>query len=395
MNPASNAPARAPLAGVRILDLTRLLPGPLATQHLADYGAEVIKVEDTGVGDYARSMGAMGGETSWFYQLVNRNKRSLRLDLKQAQGVAVFLRLARDADVIIESFRPGVVDKLGVGYEAVRAINPRIVYCAITGYGQSGPYAMRAGHDLNYIGYAGVLEQIGVAGGPPALPNLQIGDMLGGAMSALVPLLAALLAARTTGQGDYVDVSMTDGVLAHAIFPLVALRGAGQARPRGADVLSGGLPCYAVYATADGRHLAVAALEPKFWNLLCDALQRPDLKPLQYAVGEQGDFARAELAHIFAGHGQRHWSGIFDGIDCCVTPVLTLDEALDNEQTRAREMVLEVDGVTQFAPPWKLRGVADAAATPAPHAGEHSAGVLRAAGYAEAEIEALRQARVI
>lgn len=384
-----------PLCGVRVLDLTRLLPGPLATLHLADLGADVIKVEDTGAGDYARDAYPRHGDMSYYFKIINRNKRSLRLDLKQAQGVAVFLRLARDADVIIESFRPGVVDKLGIGYEAVRAINPRIVYCAITGYGQSGPYAMRAGHDLNYIGYAGVLEQIGVAGGPPALPNLQIGDMLGGAMSALVPLLAALLAARTTGQGDYVDVSMTDGVLAHAIFPLVALRGAGQARPRGADVLSGGLPCYAVYATADGRHLAVAALEPKFWNLLCDALQRPDLKPLQYAVGEQGDFARAELAHIFAGHGQRHWSGIFDGIDCCVTPVLTLDEALDNEQTRAREMVLEVDGVTQFAPPWKLRGVADAAATPAPHAGEHSAGVLRAAGYAEAEIEALRQARVI
>jgi crotonobetainyl-CoA:carnitine CoA-transferase CaiB-like acyl-CoA transferase len=384
-----------PLCGVRVLDLTRLLPGPLATLHLADLGADVVKIEDTGAGDYAREAYPRHGDMSYYFKIINRNKRSLRLDLKQAQGVAVFLRLARDADAIIESFRPGVVDKLGIGYDAVRAINPRIVYCAITGYGQSGPYAMRAGHDLNYIGYAGVLDQIGVAGGPPALPNLQIGDMLGGAMSALVPLLAALVSARATGQGDYVDVAMTDGVLAHAIFPLVALHGGGRARPRGADVLSGGLPCYGVYATADGRHLAVAALEPKFWNLLCDTLQRPDLKPLLYADGEQGALAKAELARIFAGHSLRHWTDIFDGIDCCVTPVLTLEETLANDQIRAREMVVEVDGVPQFAPPWKLRGVADGDATPAPHAGEHSAEVLRAAGYAEAQIEALREARVI
>ena len=384
-----------PLCGVRVLDLTRLLPGPLATLHLADLGADVVKVEDTGAGDYARDAYPRHGDMSFYFKIINRNKRSLRLDLKQAEGVAVFLRLARDADVIIESFRPGVVDKLGIGYEAVRAINPRIVYCAITGYGQSGPYAMRAGHDLNYIGYAGVLDQIGVTGGAPALPNLQIGDMLGGAMSALVPLLAALLAARATGQGDYIDVAMTDGVLAHAIFPLVALRGGGRARQRGDDVLSGGLACYAVYATADGRHLAVAALEPKFWHLLCDTLQRPDLKPLQYADGEQGASTKAALARIFAGHSLRYWTDIFDGIDCCVTPVLTLEETLASEQIRAREMQMEVDGVPQFAPPWKLRHCAEAAATPAPHAGEHSAEVLRAAGYAEAQIEALRQARVI
>jgi len=160
-----------PLSGLRILDLTRLLPGPMATLHLADLGADVIKIEDTGAGDYARTMGHMRGDSSIFFQLLNRNKRSLRLDLKQAQGVEIFLRLARDADIIVEGFRPGVVDKLGIGYATVAALNPRIVYCAISGYGQDGPYRERAGHDINYIGYAGVLDQIGVEGGAPSLPR--------------------------------------------------------------------------------------------------------------------------------------------------------------------------------------------------------------------------------
>lgn len=384
-----------PLSGLRVLDLTRLLPGPVATLHLADLGADVIKVEDTGAGDYARAAYPRHGDMSYYFKVINRNKRSLRLDLKQRAGVEVFLRLARDADVVVESFRPGVVDKLGVGYQAVRSINPRIVYCAITGYGQSGPYAARAGHDMNYLGYAGVLDQIGVAGGPPGVPNFQIGDILGGAMNALVALLAAVVAARATGQGRYVDAAMTDGVLAHAIFPLVALLGEGRVRPRGDDLLSGAAPCYAVYPTADGRYMAVAPLEQKFWDLMCDALERPDLKPLQFAAGAQAAYAKAELARIFASHPQRHWIDKFDVIDCCVTPVLTLDESLANEQIRAREMVVEVDGVPQFAPPFKLSDFAFGTATPAPHAGEHSAEVLRQAGYSDGEIETLRQARVI
>ncbi|MBS0551656.1 MAG: CoA transferase, partial [Proteobacteria bacterium] len=231
-----------PLQGLRILDLTRLLPGPLATQHLADYGAEVIKVEDTGVGDYARTMGAMGGDTSYFYQVVNRNKKSLRLDLKHPEGKALFLRLVRDADALVEGFRPGVMDKLGLGYAAVAAENPRIVYCSITGYGQTGPYALRAGHDINYIGYAGVLDQIGSAGAAPALSNLQIGDLLGGTMAAVMGMLVALIDARASGRGRHVDVSMTDAAMAHAIFPLAEVLAHGGVRARGEDLLTGGVP---------------------------------------------------------------------------------------------------------------------------------------------------------
>jgi alpha-methylacyl-CoA racemase len=384
-----------PLAGLRVLDLTRLLPGPVATLHLADLGADVVKIEDTGAGDYARTLGAPPGETSAFFRLINRNKRGLRLDLKRREGVEVFLRLARDADVIVEGFRPGVMDKLGLGYAAIAAINPRIVYCAISGYGQTGPYALRAGHDINYIGYAGVLDQIGAAGGAPVVPNFQIGDLLGGALTPLLGILAAVVDARGSGRGRYVDVAMTDAVLAHAIFPLAGLLARYKAPPRGADLLSGGVPCYGVYATADGRHMAVGALEEKFWHLLCDTLGCPGLKPHGLSFGASGAQAREELARIFAGRTQAEWVDVFDRIDCCVTPVLTIAESLDNEQLQARGMVVEAEGMPQFAPPFRISEYAFAVERPAPAPGEHSDEILRAAGYADADIGNLRAQGII
>lgn len=384
-----------PLAGIRILDLTRLLPGPLATQHLADYGAEVIKVEDTGAGDYARGMGAMAGDTSYFYQVVNRNKKSLRLDLKTEAGRAVFLRLVETADALVEGFRPGVMDKLGLGYAALAAVNPRLVYCSISGYGQTGPYAQRAGHDINYIGYAGVLDQIGSAGGAPAVPNLQIGDLLGGTMAAVMGMLVALIDARGSGRGRQVDVAMTDAALAHAIFPLVEVLAHGKVRPRGEDLLTGGVPCYGVYETADGGHMAVGALEEKFWHLLCDILGRPDLKPAHLATGEAGAKAHAELAAIFRSRNRAEWAALFDAEDCCVTPVLRLEESLDDRQLQARGMVVEVDGVRQFAPPVRLSDFVFAGATPAPAAGADSEAILAELGLAAEEITRLRRDGVI
>lgn len=385
-----------PLAGVKVLDLTRLLPGPVATLHLADLGANVVKIEDPAAGDYARDMGpGAGADSSIFFRLVNRNKRGLRLDLKQPEGREVFLRLARDADIIVEGFRPGVVDKLGIGYQAVAALNPRIVYCAITGYGQTGPYRDRAGHDINYIGFAGVLDQIGSAGGPPVLPNFQIGDLLGGALVPLVGMLAALADARAHGRGRYVDVAMTDAVFAHAIFPLVGLLGQGRPVPRGADLLSGGVPCYGVYATSDGRYMAVGALERKFWEKLCAVLERPDLVPLHLATGDAGRRGREELARIFAGQPQSYWSEKFRAADCCVTPVLDLAQAMDNEQLRARSMVVEGDGLPQFAPPYRLSEYQFAVEQPAPAPGEHSEQILAEAGYSPEDIARLRDQGVI
>ena len=384
-----------PLSGLRVLDLTRLLPGPVATQHLADLGADVVKIEDTGEGDYARTMGAKPGETSAFFKLVNRNKRALRLDLKQPEGVAVFQRLTLSADVVIEGFRPGVMDKLGIGYERLAEINPRLVFCSISGYGQSGPYALRAGHDINYIGYAGVLDQIGEAGRAPALPNFQIGDLLGGALAPLVGLLAAVIDARASGRGRHVDVAMTDAVFAHAVFPLAGLLARLAPPPRGADLLSGGVPCYGVYATADGRYMAVGALEKKFWELLCDTLGRPDLKPFQLAFGAKGEKARAALSAVFAGQPQSHWIATFDAVDCCVTPVLTIAEALDNEQLQARGMVIEADGIPQFAPPWKLSDYEFSSERNAPAPGQHSDEVLREAGFDTDAIDRLRRQGII
>ena len=386
-----NASARLPLTGVRVLDLTRLLPGPLATQHLADYGADVVKIEDTGAGDYARTLGAMGGDTSYLYQVVNRNKRSLRLDLKHPDGKAAFEKLVETADILVEGFRPGVMDKLGLGYEALARINPRLVFCSISGYGQTGPYALRAGHDINYIGYAGVLDQIGTAGGAPAISNLQLGDLLGGTMTALFGVLVALVDARASGKGRLVDVSMTDGVMAHAIFPLTEVLANGRVKPRGEDLLTGEVPCYGVYRTADGRYMAVGALEEKFWHQVCDTLGRPDLKPAHLASGAAGAVARAEVAAIFGARTQAEWAAVFDAVDCCVTPVLTMEESLENPQLRARGMVTEVGGVRQFGRPVRLSAMPSVPARPAPAvAGADSDAVLMEAGFSPADIERLR-----
>ncbi len=376
-----------PLAGIRILDLTRLLPGPVTTQHLADLGAEVIKIEDPQVGDYARTLGTGQGEDSAYFRMINRNKQGLRLDLKKPAGVEVFMRLAREADVIIESFRPGVMDKLGVGYAAIAAVNPKIAYCSISGYGQDGPYKDLAGHDINYLGYAGVLDQIGSAGGNPAIPNFQIADLLGGALTAAMGILAAVIEAQRTGQGRYIDVSMTDSVLAHTYFAMLRLNDAGQSAPRGTDLLSGGLPCYATYRCADGKHMAVGALEGKFWKTTCEVLDHPDWLKRQWDASLRG-----ELAELFATRPRDEWASLFAAVDCCITPILSPEEALANEQILARKMVVQEDGLTQFAPPLKMSGFEFSIRQAAPRSGEHNAAILAAAGYSTDEIQRLESA---
>jgi alpha-methylacyl-CoA racemase len=373
-----------PLAGIRILDLTRLLPGPVATLHLADLGADVIKIEDPQVGDYARTLGTGEGADSAYFRMINRNKLGLLLDFKKPEGVEVFKRLASEADVIVESFRPGVMDKLGVGYATIAAFNPKIAYCSISGYGQDGPYKDLAGHDINYLGYAGVLDQIGSEGGNPAIPNFQIADLLGGALTAAMGILAAVLEAQRTGRGRYIDVSMTDSVLAHTYFAMLHLNDAGKSAPRGSDLLSGGLPCYATYRCADGRYMAVGALEGKFWKTCCEVLAHPEWVKRQWDAG-----LRAELATVFFTRSRDDWTSRFAAVDCCVTPILTPEEALANEQIAARGMVLKTDGLTQFAPPLKMSEFEFSVRQPAPKAGQHNIAILAAAGYSPAEIEQL------
>lgn len=336
-------PIDKPLHGIRVLDLTRLLPGPVATMHLADMGAQVVKIEDPGAGDYARTMGPVRKEVSQFFVAVNRGKEGLRLDLKNAAHREEFLAMVETADVVVESFRPGVMDKLGVGWQVLKQRNPRLVMCAISGYGQDGPFAQLAGHDINYIGMAGMLEQNVGPDGIPALPNLQVGDLLGGAQPAVQGILAALIGARTTGRGRFVDVSMTDAVFAHNIMPLVAVNNFGRPAAPGRDLLTGGVPCYNVYRTSDGRFMAVGALELKFWEACCDVLGRPDLKARHWSRGQQVGGAdatavKAELDAIFAQKTHAEWTELFAAADCCVTPILRTDEALVHPLFRERMM---------------------------------------------------------
>lgn len=345
-------PIDLPLTGIRILDLTRLLPGPVATMHLADMGAEVIKIEDRGAGDYARTIGHVKHAVSQFFIAVNRGKRCILLDLKDASEREEFLRMVDNADVVIESFRPGVMDKLGVGWQILRQRNPKLVMCAVTGYGQSGPFAQLAGHDINYIATAGMLEQNVGPDGVPALSNLQVGDLLGGAQAAVQGILAALLSVKMGGCGRFVDVSMTDTVLAHNIMPLVAVNNFGRSAAPGRDLLTGGVPCYNVYRTSDDRFMAVGALELKFWEACCDVLARPDLMARHWSLeqeigGTEAMAIKAELDAIFAQHTLADWSARFAAVDCCVTPILRMDEALAHPLFLARGMVRQAQHPTE------------------------------------------------
>ena len=309
----------------------------------------------------------------------------------------MLLRLARRADALIEGFRPGVLDRLELGWETLHAENPRLVVCSLSGYGQTGPLAQRAGHDLNYIAMTGVLDQNRV-NGEPAIPNLQMGDLLGGTLSALGMLLAALLSAQRTGQGRYLDVAMTDGLLAHHFFPLAELD-AGGVPCAERSLLTGGVACYRVYRTADGRHLAVGALEHKFWKAFCLAAGLPELVERHWAYGEApGSEAATATIDRVADRMRRktlaEWEAVFDVVDCCTTPVLTPAEALEHPHHRARSLVVRNGEVTEIAPLGQLSG-RGWTPQPAPEQGEQTRAVLAEFGYAPADIETLVGSNVV
>ncbi len=386
-----------PLAGLRVLDLTRLLPGPFATWVLADLGADVVKVEDPCGGDWLRSLPPLRGEQSDAYHALNRAKRSIAIDVRNPAGAAAFLRLAARADAVVESFRPGVLDRLGIGYEALRAANPRAVLCSISGYGQDGPYAARAGHDLDYCAFAGVLA----ANGPPERPvqlGVQLADVAGGAWPAVAGILAGVLRARATGEGAHVDVSMTEGALAMMALNLGIAEGRATPVVRGGELLNGGAACYGVYRTRDGRFVAFGALEAKFFATFCEAVGRPDLAARQYEEGGAGP--RAELEAIFASRTRDEWEAFAAAHDACVAPVLEGDEPREDPQLRARRAFVEVPApregrsIRAVASPVRLRGE-PAAPRSAPALGEHGDEVLREAGFSAEEIAALRSNGVL
>jgi alpha-methylacyl-CoA racemase len=377
------------LDGIRVLDLSRLLPGPFLTMVLADLGADVVKVEDPRVGDYLRQIPPAVDGISGRFLVLNRGKRSLALDLKAESGRAAFLRLVEKADVVVESFRPGVMDRLGVGWKELSAKNPRLVLCSISGYGQTGPYAPRAGHDLNYIGLAGVLAMTGGAGAP-AMPGVQIADLAGGALWGLSGVLAALLGRERSGHGTHVDIAMCEGSLALLAAELGSVAAGGETPTRGSATLNGGLACYGVYRTSDGRYISVGALEPKFWLAFNKAIGRKSDMSELIASPKIQDRVREEVQAVIASKTRDEWAAVFAAHDCCAEPVLEMDEILHHPLHEAREVFSRAPGpggseVMQVRSPL----AAARADRPAPRLGEHSAAVLADYGFSPDEIAGL------
>lgn len=389
--PAGSA-VSGPLAleGLRVLDFSRLLPGPYASLVLADLGAEVVKIEAREGGDYLRFMPPLTGSVSYAFAALNSGKRSLALDLKHPDGARIAFELAAKADVLIESFRPGVMARLGLGYDALAAVNPGLVYCAISGFGQDGPLTDAAGHDLNYAALGGALGLAGPAAGAPAVPPIQMADF-GGALWGLVGILAALEGRHRTARGCLVDVSMTDSVLGYLSAALAPLLGGGAGPPaRGGDTLTGGQPCYGVYETADGGFMALAALEPKFWGAFCAAAERPDLMRRQY--GDPG--LRAELEALFRTRSRAAWEAAFAGTDACCTPVLAPAELAASALHVARgNVITDAAGLPRVRTPVRPRDAPPPAR--APGLGADTRAILSELGLDDAAIDALVAGRVV
>jgi alpha-methylacyl-CoA racemase len=393
-----------PLHGVRVLDLSRLLPGGFCSLLLADFGADVLKVEDTGMGDYIRWSppyyeGAHESARSALFLSLNRNKRSIRLDLKHERGREVLLRLVRDYDVVLESFRPGVLDRLGVGYERMREENAGIVYCAISGYGQDSPKRDASGHDMNYLGIVGLLGLTGERGGPPVQSGGQIADIGGGALMAAFGILAALRerdggpGSPGSGEGQFVDVSMADGSLAWLALVAATYFADGVVPSRGDLPLAGALICYRPYECADGW-VTLGALEPKFWQAFCRGVGREDLIERQFE--RPGSDAHVQVVEIFKARTRSQWEAFAGAHDCCLEPVLELDEALGSQLVGEREMVVELSQpgaerpVRQLGVPVKLsRTPGEHGRLPGPKLGEHTRQSLADAGYSPEQIAEL------
>ena len=387
------------LDGIRVLDLSRMLPGPYCSMMLGDLGAEVIKIEEPKIGDPTRhTRPLVDGQSAAFAQ-VNRNKKSIAIDLKKPEGRDLFLKLASTADCILEQFRPGVVDRLGVGYKTVSEINPRVVYCSLTGFGQDGPHRDRSGHDLNYLALSGVLGLTTDQRGKPIIPGVQLADLAGG-MIAGFAILAALLARERTGRGQYVDVSMFDVMVSMLPVP-AAHHFAGKTIPVGGKyALSGAYPFYNVYETSDGKYMTLGALEPKFWANFCLKVGREDLIARQFDESERRDDLFQQVRAIFESRSQSDWIALMRDADCCCEPVLSMTEAFSHEQTRARELIRETGRNTssvtdQLGFSYKLSDTPPRETRPAPALGENTDELLAAIGISNDELIRLKEAGVI
>lgn len=389
-----------PLSSLKVLDFSTLLPGPFGTMLLADMGAEVLRVESHTRPDMVRLMPPFDGGVSSAHAFLNRSKRAIAVDLKKPEGVELVKELVKDYDIVVEQFRPGVMDRLGVGYEALKAVNPKLIYCAITGYGQTGPYKDRAGHDMNYLSIAGVLGYNGRKASGPAPIAVQVADVAGGSCHAVMGILAAVIHRSQTGEGQFVDISMTDAAFTlHALTAPPALVANQQPTLEGTQ-LNGGT-FYDCYETADGRYFSIGGLEPQFFMQFCAAIGRSDITGKGIVMDP---VVVAEVKGIIAGEMKKktfaEWSEIFAGLDCCAEPVLTFAEACEHPHIKARGLIVDVpkpDGSTQK----QLGSAIKFSATPASfnfigaEIGAHTQEVLKAQGLSEERIEALRKAGVV
>jgi len=392
-----------PLSSLKILDFSTLLPGPFASMMLADMGAEVLRVEAPHRPDMVRLMPPFDeeGNSSW-HALLNRSKRSLALDLKKPGATEVIKRLVSVGgyDIVLEQFRPGVMGRLGIGYETLAAVNPQLIYCAITGYGQTGPYKGRAGHDLNYLALAGVMSHTGRKDSGPVPPGVQVADVGGGSLGAVTGILAAVIHRQVTGEGQMVDISMFDMSIAWHSHVVSAFLVGGTVPDYESWNLNGG-GFYDCYETADGRYLSVGSLEPQFWQGFCAAIGRPKLiEPGLAAVPGQVADLKGEIGAVIRGRTLAEWTAVFAEYDVCVEPVLTVPEMLEHPQTQARGMVVEVvqgngRGQQQIASPYKFSRSQPAYRHTGVQTGSHSQEVLRELGYSEGEILVLRDEDVL
>ncbi len=374
------------LRGVRILDLTRLAPGPYASLAMADLGAEVVKVEEPARGDPLRYLSQCGPDLAdVLFDHLNRNKKSIALNLKTAQGRAILLQLVHGSDVLMEGLRPGTMERLGLGYDDVSEVNPGLIYASISGYGQTGPHHLQAGHDLDYIALGGLLELTGWPDDPPAVPGVPVADLVSGLWTAL-GIVAALRERTHSGRGQYLDISMLDCVVSLLQVPLADWLASGSVPRRGRMPLGGRLACYNVYETGDGQHMALAALEHHFWEAFCLAVGRPDWVERQQDP-DQGPLI-ADVSALFLAQSRDYWSALFATHDCCCEPVLAIDEVFAHPQVRHRGLLhgqsLATPLVFQSRPP-----------APAPRLGQHTTEILGELGYEADDVRRLRRQGVI